>query len=308
MSDYSYQLELDSGDFFASNLTLFSKRKNNLLYGEENVRVSTSFPLAPFESTEDFQNKMKAPLVMPLVSLGSLINGALSAATNIALAVVNIIALDFEQAGTFFIKTFIDIMGVVYSAFSAILDACYASASLITQLLITGYVWAKNSDFWEAECDFNLDQKGFSDVFLNTSCAAMKISLSKEDGLESYLESQSVGFFQPFDNDFQTQFKAPLVIPISYLTAALKVSVEVVTRIALIVVNCAVLDFTQALVDSKVAWHGFESVIHFILSAIMDTLYATTKLVTRTLTTADFALGNAIDSYQTPTAPNLLLP
>lgn len=307
MSEYSYQLELDSGDFFASNLTLFSKRKNNLLYGEENVRVSTTFPVAPFESTKDFQNKMKAPLVMALISIGSLINGALSAATNIALAVVNIIALDFEQADTFFIKTFIEVMGVGCSAFSAILDTCYATAALITQLLITGYVWATNSDSWEAESDFNIEPTGFSDAFLNTSCAAMKFSLSKEDGLESYLESHSVGFFQPFDKDFQTQFKAPLVIPISYLTAALKVSVEVVTRIALTVMNCAVLDFDQAWVDLKVAWHGFESAIHFVLSAIVDTLYATTKLVTRTLTTADFALGNAIDSYQTSSASSLVL-
>jgi len=303
MNNYSYHLEFDSGDFFSRNLTLFSTRKNDLFYGEEQVSVSSTFPAAPFDSIKDFQNKLKAPVVMAIVSASSLVQSALSVVKNLTLAVLNTITLDFEQAETFFIKTFIDLMGVIYFAFSIILDTCYAIASLVTQVIVTGYVWATNSDTLETEIDYNLNPEGFSDRFLNTSCAAMKISLSKEDGLESYLDSDSIGFFQSFDGDFQTQFKAPLVIPISYLTTAIQVKIGAVTKIVLTLVNCAVLDFEQAGTDLKVAGHGFESAIHFVLSAIVDTLYATTKLITRTLTTVNYALGSAIDREQTQETP-----
>lgn len=306
MRDDGYHLDLDSGDFFAKNFSLFSNRKNNLFYGEEHVRVNSDFPVAPFESTTDFQNKLKAPLVMAIVSVGSLLTSALSAVKNIALLVVNLIAFDFEQADTFSIKAFIDIMGAGYAAFSVIVDTCSATASLITQALITGYVWVAG-DAWEAESDVDMEATGFSESFLNTSCATIKTSLSKEDGLEEYLENHSIGFFLRFNADFQTQFKAPLVIPISYLTGALGVTMGAVTKVALAVVNCAVLDFHQAGVDSKVAWHSFEIAIYFVLNAIADTLYATLKLATRTLATADSAIGEAIDRFQEPSAPSLLL-
>jgi hypothetical protein len=308
MSNYGYYLDLDSGDFFARNFSLLANRKNNLLYGEEDVRVGTTFPAAPFESARDFQNKLKAPLVMTIVSSGLILTSALSFVKNSVLAIVNLIVFDFEQVDTFCIKAFIDIMALCYAGLSVVMDVSYSLVTLIAQTMITGYVLVTNGEWWEATQDVvNEDTIGFSESFLETSCSAMKDRLNQEDGLGSYLENTN-GFFQPFSSDVRTHLKAPLVVPVSCLTGMLGMTLGMATHITLATINLAVLDFSQAWVDTKVAWHNFESAIFFVFMAIADTLYATTKLITRALTTADYAVGDAIDRYREPANPSILIP
>ncbi len=308
MSNYGYYLDLDSGDFFARNFSLFANRKNNLLYGEEHVRVDTTFPAAPLESVRDFQNKLKAPLVMAIVSSGLILTSVLSFVKNSVLAIINVLVFDFEQVGTFCIKAFIDIMAACYAALSIIMDVSYSFVTLIAQTMITGYVLVTKGEWWEVTQDLvNEDTIGFSESFLETSCSAMKDLLNQEDGLENYLENTN-GFFQPFNSDVRAHLKAPLVVPVSCLTGMLGMTLGMVTHITLATINLAVFDFRQAWVDTKIACHNFESAIFFVFMAIADTLYATTKLITRALTTANYAVGDAIDRYREPANPSILLP
>lgn len=289
MSEDRYYIH--SEDFFANNFSMFTKEKNNKLYGEECVGIPAKFPLTPLMSARELQLKLKSPLVMFTSCVGSLVSHALNAAKNIILGLVNILFWDLESVDDFFIKAFIDIMRTVYFAFHAIFDTSDACLMLVTQLLISGYAAVTASEYeTEISLDDEQSTKGFSEAFLGATCSEMNNVNLQTDGLTNYLELSEVGYFEPFQADVQTHLKAPFMLPLSYLTLSCVMTIGIAKQAVLAVANVVVLDFSQAWVNLQVAWHDFKTALYSVAGAIIETLNALVLLATRTIATAYVAM------------------
>ncbi len=280
--------------FFSNNFELFQRRRR-AEQAHERLMFETS-ALTPFASTADFQSKLKAPIVLPIIYGGLILNSALAAAKNIVLLVSHCLVCDFSQADDFLLKAFIDILSGVGFVLAVIDDMIFASFMLVVQVLATvGFnivSFVSGYDF-EAEPYLFDGEEGedYTQAFLDAQCKDILESLNHEDGLTDYLDSQPAGFLEPFTGNFPLQIKACMVVPVSAAAGCLGMVLGIAKHVSLTAVNLIVLDFDLCYIDLQIAWHDADIGFYLAMSAILDTLYVSTQLVTRTLATLTETLG-----------------
>lgn len=295
----SYHLDTND-NFFTNNLKLLDRRRK-AEQAHERVELK-EFVFAPFASGADFQSKLKSPLVMPIIYGGLIVNSALAAAKNLVLLVVHCLVGDFSHADDFLLKSIIDLMGAVSFSLAAIVDTVYVSLSLVVQILATVafnvVTFMSGYEFEQLEPVLLNDVEGedYTESFLDFSSKDVLDELNRADGLEDYLENQPAGFFEPYMGTFPLQLKACMVIPISDAAGFLGMILGTVKHVSLTAVNLITLDFDLCYIDLKIAWHETEIGLYLAMSAIFDTLFASTQLVTRTLGTLDEAFEVWLDS------------
>jgi len=298
-------------EFFANNFSIFSTQRKNM-YQQERVPVpDQDHVFVPFQSLADLQSKLKSPFTILILSSGAILEQALRVAKNIALTVAHVVSLDFRSADIFFVRACIDIMRICYFVVSAIVDSIFATLTLISQLFASARFAIADYLGFDVEAqglhEYESDEVAATAAaaFLETGANDIKISLGNLDGLEDYAKLEN-GFFDRFEGDFQTQFKAILVVPVSYLSGALGMMLGVVKGAGLAALNICVLDFELAYLDLKIAWHSLETSVFLALSAILETLYAVSQLVTRTLASIDGAVGDWLDAPSSSSSSVLL--
>lgn len=306
MAQDAYHLSAEG--FFSENYSIFRKRKNLRLYGEESVQIPSEFPLLPFMSAREGQLSVKAPLAMLVTDIGAIVNSASMVVKNITLGLINILVWDVESVDDYFVKAFIDIMGLLYFAANAIIDSSYACLLLITQSCISIYDAIVRNE-WEItpNLDDDTEVRGYSEGFLAQSYSDIEAANLEMDGLSKYEELKHLGYFQPFSADVQTHLKAPLMLPISYLGLSAIMTVEIVKHLTLAVVNTLVLDFSQAWVDLKLAWRNIEINLYSLAKGTYETLNSILLLTTRTMATTYAAIELSLEPNEQPHQQSLLL-
>ena len=114
--------------------------------------------------------------------------------------------------------------------------------------------------------------------------------LYKMNGLS---DSRGAGFFSPYPSFavFHSALKAPVVMPITCLAAALRDVVKCVENVAMAAVNLATLNLRQGFKHTGLAIDNIIDGVGFILAAIFHSMQAALSLVTRTLSTVVYGVA-----------------
>ena len=288
----TYHLEREG--FFSRNIELMAAHRKGQLTHEK-VKFPEEFTFTSFNSLADFQNRVKAPIVLPIIYSTLILNSALNAVKNFVFMLGHCITLDFEKADDFLAKVIVDVFFHTFGfVLCAITDTVMATLLLLTNILATSFFYI--SSFFTgndvlAEKPILEEEGDYAATFLETKVADIDKALSTEAGLEAYANNQPTGFFQSFsghENDnLPMQIKATILVPTYSAAGVLGAVLGLVKHVSLAAVNLTVLDLELCAIDFKLALHDTEVGLYLTISGILDTLYVATQLVTRTIGTLE---------------------